>query len=152
MEVILQDMMGDLQRLTLKLEQERKEAHEKAMQDIAQAKKDEEERQVVVREVHRLATEKAVQRKNAAAEAEAECLREESVLRVSIEQEENRKQEENERMLRLRASIKRRLQEMEHAEELAKKQLRDILSQAEPKEDTERIMANPLARFFQPQE
>ena len=39
--------------------------------------------------------------------------------------------------------------ELEHAEELAKKQLRDLINSGVEHVDTERIMPNPLERFLQ---
>lgn len=152
MERNLQEIQDELLSIALQREQERKAAHERAMEDLADAKKNEEERQVAAKEIQRAAQEKAKQRQMAAASAEADRLREESNLRTLIEQEENRKQEEIDRVLRMKEDIKRRLNEMEYAEEQAKKQLRDVILRMEPKQDTERIVSNPLERFFQPQE
>ena len=152
MDATLIEIQNHLAQVALQREQERREAHTQAMQELAEAKVAEEERQERAKEAQRLAKEKAQQRQQAAQQAEADRLREEAELRRVIEQEENRKQYEADRVVKLKEDIKKRLDEMEHAEEQAKRQLRDVILQAEPKLDTERIISNPLERFFQPQE
>jgi hypothetical protein len=150
MDATLIDIQNHLAQVALQREQERREAHTQAMQELAEAKVAEEERQARAKEEQRLSREKAVQRQQAAQQAEADRLREEAELRSVIEQEENRA--EADRAAKLKESIKKRLDEMEHAEEKAKKELRDVSMQMEPKVDTERIVSNPMQRFFQPQE
>jgi hypothetical protein len=152
MDATLIEIQNHLAQVALQREQERREAHTQAMQELAEAKVAEEERQARAKEEQRLSREKAVQRQQAAQQAEADRLREEAELRSVIEQEENRAQAEADRAAKLKESIKKRLDEMEHAEEKAKKELRDVSMQMEPKVDTERIVSNPMQRFFQPQE
>lgn len=152
MESSIVDLQEKLTSIVAQKEKERLQAHENAMKELADARAKEEERQNSAREEQRIAIEKSAQRKRVVQEAEEERTREEANLRRLVEQEANRKQEELERIVQLKEDIKKRLDEMEHAEELAKKQLRDVILQLEPRVDTERIMPNPLAKFFQPQE
>lgn len=143
------DIKSKLEAIVEQREQERNEAHAQAMKELADARSKEEERQAKAKEDQRKATERAIQRQKAAQDAEFEKLRDEAQLRSLIEQEENRKLDEVERIVRLKESIKRRLDDMEHAEEMAKKQLRDLIMRAEPKDDSENTSSNPLERFLQ---
>lgn len=152
MDATLIEIQNHLAQIALQREQERREAHEQAMKELAEAKVAEEERQARAKEIQRLAREKAQQRQQAIQQAEAERLREEAELRRVIEQEENRQQYEADRVMKLKEDIKKRLDEMEYAEEKAKKELRDVIMQMGPKVDTERIVSNPMERFFQAQE
>lgn len=149
MDATLLEIQKNLADIATQREKERLEAHETAMKDLAEAKKKEEERQSAAREVQREARERAVKKQNAVKEAEDERLREEANLRRLIEQEDNLKQEEADRVVKMKEDIKRKLDEMEHAEEQAKKQLRDVILQIEPRVDTERIVPNPLDKFLQ---
>lgn len=149
MDATLLDIQKNLANIVTQREKERLEAHEAAMEALAEARQKEEDRQAVSKEAQRIAKEHFIQKQNASKEAEAERLREEESLRRMIEQEENRKMEEISRNLRMREDIKRRLDEMEHAEELAKKQLRDVILQMAPKDDSEQIVTNPLEKFLQ---
>ena len=152
MDATLIEIQNHLAQVVLQREQERHEARERGMVKLTEAKRAEEERQARSKETQRLAKEKAQQRQKTAQQAEADLLREETELNRAIEQEENRAQAEADCMVKLKESIKKRLDEMEHAEEKAKKELHDIIMQMEPKIDTERIVSNPMQRFFQPQE
>ncbi len=142
-------IQSTLEAIVVQRENERKEAHSQAMKDLADARSKEDQRQAKAKEDQRQATERAVQRKKIAQDAEHEKLRDEAHLRTIIEQEENRKLDEVERIVRLKEIIKRRLDDMEHAEEIAKKELRDLIMRAEPKDDSENISSNPLERFLQ---
>lgn len=149
MEKELLDIQEQLTKVALQREQERLAAHEKAMKDLAAARKAEEERQAEAKFAQRAADERAERRKAEKLEAEAVQLREEAEARRLIEQEENKKQKAADDILKMKEDIKRRLDELEHAEELAKKQLRDLIMANTERVDSERIVENPLERFFQ---
>ena len=122
------------------------------MKELADARKREEERQAASREVQRLAKEKRLKAEQFAKDAEQARLREAAEEQRIAEQELNRKQEEIDKTIALQEALKRKMDEMERAEETAKKALRDAILQASTHIDTERIVPNPMARFFQPQE
>ena len=138
-----------LAKVVLQREAERLAAHEQAMKDLAAAREEEEKRQAAAKLVQEAADLKATQRKAEKQEAEAAQLREEEEQRRLIEREENKKQESADRIIRMKEDIKHRLDELEHAEELAKKQLRDLILSGTERVDTERVMRNPLERFLQ---
>ena len=148
----LLDVQAVLAKIALEREQERMAAHEQAMKELADARKREEERQAAAREVQRLAKEKRLKAEQFAKDAEQARLREAAEEQRIAEQELNRKQEEIDKTIALQEALKRKMDEMERAEETAKKALRDAILQASTHIDTERIVPNPMARFFQPQE
>ena len=138
-----------LAKVVLQREAERLAAHEQAMKDLAAAREEEEKRQAAAKLAQEAADLKATQRKAEKQEAEAACLREEENSRRLIEQEDNKQQASIYHIIEMKASIKRHLDELEHAEELAKKQLRDLIMSGTEHVDSERIMPNPLERFLQ---
>ena len=149
MENELQELQEKLASIALQREQERLAAHEQAMKDLAVAREEEEKRQAEAKLEQQAADARAENRKRERQEAEAAQLREEEEQRRLIEREENKKQESADRIIRMKEDIKHRLDELEHAEELAKKQLRDLILSGTERVDTERVMRNPLERFLQ---
>lgn len=149
MEKELLDIQEQLSKVALQREQERLAAHEKAMKDLAAARKAEEERQAEAKLLQEAADAKAAKRKAERLEAEAAQLREEAESRRLIEQEENKKQKAADDIIRMKEEISKRLNELEHAEEQAKKQLRDLIMSGAERVDSERIVPNPLERFLQ---
>ena len=149
MDSTLIDIQQQLAQVALQREQERFTAHEAAMKDLAEAKAREEQRQAAAQEEIRAATEKATKREQARKEAEAERMREDAELRSLSEQELNRKQDALDRTIRMKEEIKRRMDELEHAEELAKRQLRDVMLQNITPAGPEPGLTNPLQRFLQ---
>src|SRR5208337_293747 len=147
-EVDLKEIEKQLQEHALQLEKQRLAAHEAAMKELAEARQKEEERQAVARKVQQESDAKAERRKAERLEAEAEQLREEATARRLMEQEENKKQEALDNIVRMKERIRVQLDEMEHAEELAKKKLRDLIMSNIEHPD-ERVMSNPLERFLQ---
>ena len=152
MDTTILDVQAALAKIALEREQERMAAHEQAMKELADARKREEERQDAAREVQRLAKEKRLKAEQFAKDSEQARLREAAEEQRIAEQELNRKQEEIDKTIALQEALKRKMDEMERAEETAKKALRDAILQASTHIDTERIVPNPMARFFQPQE
>ncbi len=148
MENELEELAEKLAEIALQREQERREAHEQALKELAAARETEEKRQAEARAAQQASDAKAEKRKAERLEAEAELLREEAEHRRLIEQEENKKQEAADKLVKLKESIKRHIDELEHAEELAKKQLRDLVMRS-TQDSSERIVPNPLERFLQ---
>jgi len=149
MDSTLQDIQERLAQVAHEREQERRAAHEQAMKDIASARQEEELRQAEAKTAREAADAKAEKRKAERLEAEAAQLREEAEDRRAIEQEENKKQEAADNIIKMKEEIRKRLNELEHAEEMAKKELRDLIMRGTENVDTERIMPNPLERFLQ---
>lgn len=148
----LLDIQERLTKVVLEREQERLKSHQDAVCELAAAKAQEELRQSKAKEDQRLAKERRMRAELASKETDSERQRaQEEVLRL-VEQEENRRQEDIAAVLQMKESIKRRMDDLEHAEEKAKRELRDVILQAEPQADSERIVPNPLERFFQPKE
>ena len=145
----IEEIQEHLTQLALLREQERLAAHTQAMKDLAVAREEEEKRQAEAKLEQKAADARAENRKRERQEAEAAQLREEEEQRRLIEREENKKQESADRIIRMKEDIKHRLDELEHAEELAKKQLRDLILSGTERVDTERVMRNPLERFLQ---
>lgn len=148
MENELQELQEKLASIALQREQERLAAHEQAMKDLAAARETEEKRQAEAKAAQQASDAKAEKRKADRLEAEAAQLREEAEHRRLIEQEENKKQTAADAIVKMKEEIKRHLDELEHAEELAKKQLRDLIMRG-TQDSSERIMPNPLERFLQ---
>jgi colicin import membrane protein len=144
----IEEIQEHLTQIATQREQERLEAHTQAMKDLAEARATEEKRQAEAKEAQQIADAKAEKRKAERIEAEAAQLREEAEARRLVEQEENKKQEASDRIIKMKEAIKLRLDELEHAEELAKKQLRDLITNG-TENISERIMPNPLQRFLQ---
>jgi hypothetical protein len=149
MENELLEIQERLAKVALQRQQERLDAHKIAMQELAEAKTQEDKRQEVAREEAAAASERAKKRRVEAQEAEATRVREEAELRRSIEQEENKKQESIDRIIQMKEAIKKQMDELEHAEELAKRQLRDAILQNTTPAAAEPGLVNPLARFLQ---
>ena len=149
MENELLEIQERLAKVALQRQQERLDAHKIAMQELAEAKTQEDKRQEVAREEAAVASERAKKRRVEAQEAEATRVREEAELRRSIEQEENKKQESIDRIIQMKEAIKKQMDELEHAEELAKRQLRDAILQNTAPAAAEPGLVNPLARFLQ---
>ena len=145
----IEEIQEQLTQVALQREAERLAAHTQAMKDLAATREEEEKRQAESKARAEADAIKAAKRKAERAEAEADQLREEAEERRLVEQEENRKQASVDHIIKMKEDIKRRLDELEHAEELAKKQLRDLLNSGTERIDTERIMPNPLERFLQ---
>ena len=145
----IEEIQEQLTQVALQREAERLAAHTQAMKDLAAAREEEEKRQAESKARAEADVIKAAKRKAERAEAEADQLREEAEERRLVEQEENRKQASVDHIIKMKEDIKRRLDELEHAEELAKKQLRDLINSGVEHVDTERIMPNPLERFLQ---
>lgn len=149
MDAKLLEIQEALAKEALLREHARLAAHEQAMKELGEARAREEARQASAREEQDAARQRKVEKVKAAQEAEAERLREEAELRRITEQEENLRQEALDNIIRMKENIKRRMDELEHAEEQAKKALRDVILQMEPKDDSERIVPNPLQKFLQ---
>lgn len=145
----LQGIQEQLATIAKQREQERVAAHEDAMKAMAEFRKKEEQRQAVAKEAQRLAKERKIKADQSARDSEQARLREEEAERHLAEQEENRKQEAINIELKFKADLEKRMLEMEHAEEQAKKTLRDAMLLSSTPVDTERIMPNPLQRFLQ---
>jgi hypothetical protein len=145
----IEEIQEQLTQVALQREQERRAAHEQAMTELAAARKEEELRQAEAKAVQQAADDKAEKRKAERQEAEAAQLREEAEARRLVEQEDSKRQASADRIIKMKEDIKRRLDELEHAEELAKKQLRDLIMSGTEHVDSERIMPNPLERFLQ---
>jgi uncharacterized protein YqfA (UPF0365 family) len=145
--VSLEEMQAELTRVAQEQERRRVEAHRTAMEEIAAAQKKEELRQAVAKEQQRIAKEKRLRADKLEADAKAAQAREEAEERRLIEEESNRRQEAIDADVKLREDIKKRLDEMEHNEEMAKKALRDaiIMSDSRPIEKAK----HPLAKFLQ---
>ena len=143
----IEEIQEQLTQVALQREAERLAAHTQAMKDLAAAREEEEKRQAESKARAEADAIKAAKRKAERAEAEAAQLREEAEERRRIEQEYNRKQEVADNIIKMKDDIKRRLDELEHAEELAKKQLRDLSNSGTERVDTERIVPNPLNAF-----
>ena len=151
MENELLEIQERLAKVALQRQQERLDAHRIAMQELAEVKTKEDKRQEVAREEAAAASERAKKRKVEAQEAEATrvCARKQE-LRRSIEQEVNKKQEESiDRIIQMKEAIKKQMDELEYAEEQAKKQLRDAILQNTEPAAAEPGLVNPLARFLQ---
>ena len=144
----IEEIQEQLTQVALEREAERRAAHEQAMKDLAAARQEEELRQSEAKEAQQAADAKAEKRKAERQEAEAAQLREEAEARRLVEQEDNKRQVSADRIVKMKEDIKRRLDELEHAEELAKKQLRDLIMSG-TENTSEQIMPNPLARFLQ---
>ena len=149
MENELLEIQERLAKVALQRQQERLDAHKIAMQELAEAKTQEDKRQEVAREEAAAANERAKKRRVEAQEAEATRVREEAELRRSIEQEENKKQESIDRIIQMKEAIKKQMDELEYAEEQAKRQLRDAILQNTAPAAAEPGLVNPLARFLQ---
>jgi len=147
-EVDLKEIEKQLQEHALQLEKQRLAAHEAAMKELAEARQKEEKRQAVARKAQQESDAKAERRKAERLESEAAQLREEATARRLMEQEENKKQEALDNIVRMTERIRIQLDEMEHAEELAKKKLRDLIM-SNTENTSETIMPNPLERFLQ---
>ena len=93
-----------------------------------------------------------LKRKEEAKTFAAETAAEELRLKLLKEQEQNRRLSEVDAMMVRREAIAKKLLEMEHAEELAKKELRDLILSSTMRVDSEHVMDNPLQRFLQPKE
>ena len=147
MENELQEIQEMLEKVARDREAERVAAHDQAMTQLAEVRAKEEARQLAAKEAMQLAQEKADKRKAAKQQAEEECLREEANIRRQIEQEEDRKQAAINSIIQIKETIKKRMDDLEHAEDLAKRQLRDaILHASAPLEEPQ---VHPLARFLQ---
>jgi hypothetical protein len=145
----LQSIEKSLQDRARQLERERLAAHEEAMKEIAASKTEEAKRRQAAQEL--IDAQKVLREKQKAAQAAAaaEAATQERQLQVLMEQEQNRRQSEiDASVARIEATAKR-LSELEHAEEIAKKELRDLILNNTERPDTERIVPNPLERFFQ---
>lgn len=149
METDLKELEKQLQEHAVELEKKRLSAHEAAMAELAEARKKEEERQAEARKAQEEANAKAERRRAEKREAEAAQLREEDEARRLTEQEENKQQEAIDNFIQMKERIRRQLDEIEHAEELAKKQLRDLIMNGADSTSSERIMPNPLEKFLQ---
>ena len=145
----LQEIQEKLEQVAREREAERIAAHDQAMKQLAEVRAKEEARQIAAKEAMQLAQERANKRSADKQRAEEECLREEANIRRQIEQEEDCKQASIDGILRIKEAIKKRMDDLEHAEELAKKQLRDLIMSGTEHVDSERIMPNPLERFLQ---
>ena len=145
----IEEIQEQLTQVALQREAERLAAHTQAMKDLAAAREEEEKRQAESKARAEADAIKAAKRKAERAEAEAAQLRDEAEERRRIEQEYDRQQEAADNIVKMKDDIKRRLDELEHAEELAKKQLRDVIMSNTEGNSSERIMPNPLQRFLQ---
>ena len=145
----IEEIQEQLTQVALQREAERLSAHTQAMKDLAAAREEEEKRQAESKARAEADAIKAAKRKAERAEAEAAQLRDEAEERRRIEQEYDRQQEAADNIVKMKDDIKRRLDELEHAEELAKKQLRDVIMSNTESNSSERIMPNPLQRFLQ---
>ena len=145
----IEEIQEQLTQVALQREAERLAAHTQAMKDLAAAREEEEKRQAESKARAEADAIKAAKRKTERAEAEAAQLRDEAEERRRIEQEYDRHQEAADNIVKMKDDIKRRLDELEHAEELAKKQLRDVIMNNKEGDSSERIMPNPLQRFLQ---
>ena len=147
MSLDLREIEKQLHEHAQELEKRRMNAHIAAMKELADMRAQEEERQAAAKKASEEANEKAEKRKLQQQEAEAERLRDEENLRRSTEQEENKKVEAADRIAQARERISRQMSEMEHAEEQAKRQLRDlILNNSAP---TPAPTGHPLEKFLQ---
>jgi DNA polymerase II large subunit len=144
----IEEIQEQLTQVALQREAERRAAHEQAMKDLAAARQEEELRQSEAKAARDADEAKAAKRKAERQEAEVAQLREDAEYRRLVEQEENRKQSAADHIIKMKEDIKRRLDELEHAEELAKKQLRDLIMSA-TENTSEQITPNPLSRFLQ---
>jgi membrane protein involved in colicin uptake len=152
MSETLENIEQALAQRALELEQQRMKAHEEAMKEIAAARVAEEERQRKVQEEVNAQDARTRAKKAAEKAAIEEAFKAEQELQRAREQEQNKKQEEIEKMVARKEALDKKLRDLEHAEEAAKKELHDIMLRSLPCVDTERIMSNPLERFFQKSE
>lgn len=147
--VDLKSISNILQERAEQLEKQRLEAHRAAMEEIAKAKSLEEQRkaaaQTLLDEKQRLLEK----RKAAKEQAEAETRREEQELRILQEQEQNRMEAELDAQIARKEALAKEIAEIEHREELAKKELDNLLMNGAVTTDCEHIMDNPLQRFLQ---
>lgn len=141
-----------LQERALKLEQQRLEAHRTAMAEIAKTKAEEDKRKAAAQEILDEKQRLLEKRKRQKEEAEAEARQQEQELRILQEQEQNRAQSEVDATIARREFLARQIAEIEHQEELAKKELHDLLMRGTGNNDSEHVMDNPLQRFLQPKE
>lgn len=148
----LQTIEKALQERALKLEKERLSAHESAMKEIAEARASEENRRKAAREIIEAQQDLRKKRKAEAKTAADEEALEERRLQTLMEQEQNKVQVEIDFMLARTEAMAKKLIELEHAEEMAKKELRDLILNNTQPDTGERVMENPLQRFFQVQE
>jgi hypothetical protein len=143
----LQEIQEKLEQVAREREAERIAAHDQAMKQLAEVRAKEEARQIAAKEAMQLAQERANKRSADKQRAEEECLREEANIRRQIEQEEDCKQASIDGILRIKEAIKKRMDDLEHAEDLAKRQLRDAILQASA--PMEEAHVHPLERFLQ---
>jgi hypothetical protein len=148
-EVNLKEIEKQLQERALELEKQRLAAHESAMKEIAEAKAAEEKRRKAAQDQIEEATAKFKKREAAKKEAEEQAKREERELSILMEQEQNRIQAELDATIARKEALTKQMLEMEHQEELAKRELRDLIMTNTVRPDTERIMPHPLERFLQ---
>lgn len=141
----LLEIQERLAKVAVQRQKERLDAHASAMKELAEARSKEETRQAAAKEEKRLAQERASKRKKEAQDAEAARVREEEAEQRLIEQEENRRQCAIDDVLKTRETLRKKLDDLEHAEELAKKELRDAML----RDTTDSIVTNPLQRFLQ---
>lgn len=147
MSLDLKELEIQLHEHAQELEKRRMDAHAAAMKELAYMRTQEEERQATAKKASEEADEKAERSRLKKAEAEAERLRDEENLRRSTEQEDNKKAEAADRIAQARERISKQMSEMEHAEERAKRQLRDlILNNSAP---TSAPTDHPLGKFLQ---
>jgi prephenate dehydratase len=151
-DIDLQSIEKTLQEKALQLEQARLLAHENAMKEIAESKTLEEKKRKAVQD--NIDAQEAIhlKRKEEAKTFAAETAAEELRLKLLKEQEQNRRLSEVDAMVVRREAMAKKLLEMEHAEELAKKELRDLILSSTMRVDSEHVMDNPLQRFLQPKE
>lgn len=141
MEKELKNMQDLLASRALEMEKARLEAHQQAMEELEKARVTETERQNSAKEEKKKIRERAEKAMREAQEAELNRQKALEEEKRSIEQEENRKQESVGRLVRMKEDIQKRLDEMEHAEELAKKQLRDAILMAANKATEEKELS-----------
>jgi hypothetical protein len=151
-EVVLDPLLEiekQLQERASLLEKQRIAAHEAAMKEIADARAAEEARQrrsqAIIAEQDQLILEKKI----AGQKAQEALAREERELQRLREQEQNKAQAEVEAVVARKEALSKKLADIEHQEELAKKELRDLILRNANPVDAERIMPNPLDRFLQ---
>jgi hypothetical protein len=147
MAIDLKEIEKQLQEHAQELERRRMDAHTAAMKELAYMRTQEEERQAAAKKASEEANEKAERSKAKKAEAEAERLRDEENLRRATEAEENKKVEAADRIAQARERISKQMAEMEHAEEQAKKQLRDLILNNSAPEPAP--TGHPLGKFLQ---
>lgn len=146
----LQEIEKALQDKALSLEQARISAYEDAMKEIADAKAEEEKRRMAAQEFIHAHELRQKLDKIAKKQAEAEAQKQAREFQILTEQEQNRREAEICAEIVRREAIAKRLADLEHAEEMANKELSDLtIRRASEYVDTERIMPNPLERFFQ---